>query len=148
MQHRAKGAFTINDRSETPIEWEGANMRRARWTKTFTGDLAATSYIEFIMGEMEPQSDEPLARVYVGIERIEGELRGRKGSFTVMHVATSLGGDHDATWTILPGSGTGELTGIRGTAEILPNHDFVLTYDLDHVTSTPLASDPLTQRTR
>jgi hypothetical protein len=129
-QHRAEAAFTIGDRAETPVEWQGASVRRARWTKTFTGDLAGTSYVELILGELDARQDAPLARVYVGVERIEGVLQGRTGSFTLVHVATSLGADHDATWTILPGSGTGELAGISGTARILPNHDFVLNYDL------------------
>jgi len=130
MPRRAEGAFTIAERAETPVEWQGANMRRARWTKTFTGDLAGTSYIEFIMGELDAEQDAPAARVYVGVERIDAVLHGRKGSFAVVHVATSLGADHEASWSILPGSGTGGLAGITGTAQILPNHDFVLDYDL------------------
>lgn len=130
MHRRAQGAFTIDERTETPVEWQNANMRRARWTKTFTGDLAGTSYIEFTMGELDSVPEAPVARVYVGIERIDGVLHGRKGSFVVVHVGTSLGTDHEASWTVLPGSGTGELAGITGTAQILPNHDFVLEYDL------------------
>jgi hypothetical protein len=130
MTHRAEGAFTIDERTETPVDWQGGQINRARWSKTFTGDLAGTSYIEFIMGELEPAEGGQTPRVYVGVERIEGVLHGRKGSFAVVHVGTMLGTDHQATWTILPGSGTGELAGISGTAEILPNHDFVVTYDL------------------
>ena len=33
-------------------------------------------------------------------------------------------------WTVAPGSGTDELTGLTGHGEILPDHHFDLTYEL------------------
>jgi Protein of unknown function (DUF3224) len=57
-------------------------------------------------------------------------LHGRKGSFVAMHSATAHAGRHNKTWTIVPGSGTEELAGIRGDGKILANHDFVLTYEI------------------
>ncbi|MBI3688100.1 MAG: DUF3224 domain-containing protein [Actinobacteria bacterium] len=127
MPIHAEGAFTVATRDESPIEWDGMQMTRARWRKEFSGDLVGSSEIEFLMGSVDGEG----AHVYVGVERVECTLHGRKGSFVLMHAATMLGTDHNASWTIVPGSGTGELAGIGGRAEILPNHDFVLEYHLE-----------------
>jgi hypothetical protein len=53
--------------------------------------------------------------ISTGIERVEGCVDGRTGSF----ILTSYGRNHSAaevsgTWTVQPGSGTAELTGLRG----------------------------------
>jgi hypothetical protein len=53
--------------------------------------------------------------ISTGIERIEGSVNGRTGSF----ILTAYGRNHSATkvsgtWTVQPGSGTAELTGLRG----------------------------------
>jgi hypothetical protein len=122
----AKSAFTIEGRDETPAEWDGGSMSRARWTKTFTGDLSGTSTVELILARLATG-----ASVYVGVERFDVALDGRKGGFVLMHSATMLDEAHDSAWTIVPGSGDGELAGITGRGEILPNHDFLLHYDLD-----------------
>jgi hypothetical protein len=52
---------------------------------------------------------------------------GGLGSFLLLHQAMQPG---PATWTIAAGSGTGELAGISGNAEILPGHQFTLDYEL------------------
>jgi Protein of unknown function (DUF3224) len=127
MTLHAEGELAIDSRQGSPVEWEGAKMSRARWTKKFTGDLTATSYIEFVMGELD-EGDSP--RVYVGVERVEGTLHGRKGAFVLVHSARSLGAENEMVITVLPGSGTGELSGITGTARITPEHAFILDYEL------------------
>jgi hypothetical protein len=53
--------------------------------------------------------------ISTGIERIQGTVDGRAGSF----VLTAHGRNHGptrvtGTWTVQPGSGTGELAGLRG----------------------------------
>ena len=68
---------------------------------------------------------------YVGLERIEGTLHGRTGTFVLLHSATGSQGEQHGSWTIVPGSGGGELAGIRGSGEITDQHDFVLEYALD-----------------
>ena len=75
---------------------------------------------------------------YVGFERIEGKLNGRAGSFILHHNATIARGDQSATWTIMANSGTGDLQGISGAAQIVIDadggHTLVLDYELtpDH----------------
>ena len=50
----------------------------------------------------------------VGFERVTGSLAGRPGSFVLRNEATFDGGVVRMTWSVVPGSGTGELSGLRG----------------------------------
>ena len=125
MSQKAESSFTIDKTEETPVEWAGGSVNRARWYKTFTGDLTGTSEIEITMGKLDSG-----AMVYVGVERFDVELRGRKGTFVVMHSSTMLGADYEMNLQVVPGSGTSELAGITGTAQITPNHDLLLEYEI------------------
>ncbi|MFZ4239692.1 DUF3224 domain-containing protein [Streptomyces murinus] len=56
---------------------------------------------------------------YVAMESFEGFLCGRSGSFNFAHSATTSGSDRTAElFTVVPTSGTGELTGIHGAGGI------------------------------
>jgi hypothetical protein len=73
---------------------------------------------------------------YVAMESFEGTLHGRSGSFNFAHSATTSGEDRDAEFfTIVPGSGTGELAGIIGTGGIAVDadgtHRIWFDYELD-----------------
>ena len=71
---------------------------------------------------------------YVGVERVTARVNGRSGSFVYLHTATMVGGAPSASWTVMEGSGTGELAGISGQVRIdsLPDggHVFTLDYEL------------------
>ncbi|GAB3279334.1 hypothetical protein GCM10027589_05810 [Actinocorallia lasiicapitis] len=61
---------------------------------------------------------------YVAMESFEGSLRGRRGAFNFVHSATTSGSDRTAEFfTIVPASGTGELTGITGTGGMAVDPD-------------------------
>jgi len=130
MSHRAEAAFTIDDSTTTPVDWPRGDMGRVRWIKTYTGEVAGAGTLESVMCQLTTEDGAPEARTFLGLERVEGEVHGRKGSFALIHLATSLGDENRMDLTIQPGSGTGELTGITGTAEMLPGHGFVLEYEL------------------
>lgn len=53
-----------------------------------------------------------------GLERIEGSVAGRKGSFVLRHEVGFDAQGVRGTWTVVPGSGTGELAGIGGSGTI------------------------------
>jgi hypothetical protein len=129
MPKRIKSAFTFDRWDGTPRDtWEGAQLSHTRAAKTFTGEMTGTSSMEAIMLKVGGDGG---PAVYVAVEKLEVELDGRKGSFFLVHSAIASGDDHDKSLKIVPGSGTGDLVGISGEAEILPGHDFVLDYDLD-----------------
>ncbi|WP_424536918.1 DUF3224 domain-containing protein [Sphaerisporangium viridialbum] len=127
---RANGDFDIDSwEPETFDEREGATLARVHVTKTFHGDLEGTSTTDIItaMAQVEDSA------AYVGFERFTGSVQGRKGSFVLHHTASGSGGERSLSWTILPDSGTGELVGIHGGGQIVPEdgkHFFHLDYEL------------------
>lgn len=129
MSKRSESSFTIDEWNEKHNdEWQLGKLTRTLVTKKFQGSLDGKSEVEAIMLRLNEQDVSVMA--YVGIERIECVLDGRSGSFIVLHTAEAIGQDRQATWKILPGSGTGDLAGISGYGTITPGHDFILEYDL------------------
>lgn len=53
-----------------------------------------------------------------GIERVEGSVEGRKGSFILRHEVGYAADGVRGTFTVIPGSGTGELAGITGSGTV------------------------------
>ena len=84
--------------------------------KQIHGDLEATT-----KGEMLSAGDPKTgAAGYVAIEQVTGKLGDKTGSFALMHFATMTpGSPNEMKVIVVPGSGTGELSGIYGTFTIL-----------------------------
>jgi hypothetical protein len=127
---RAEGTFDI-DRFDTKDPYEdrdGVQLARAHITKTFHGDLAGNSETDIIT----VYTENPAA--YVGIERFDGTLHGRKGGFVLQHEAGGTDGVPWMTWKVVETTGTGDLAGIRGEGQIIigPNgeHSYTLDYEL------------------
>ena len=127
METTAVAPFTIETWEEDACdERAGARLVRTRITKTFTGDFDGTSEAFTVMCHAAVQE----SSAYVGFERFLGSLHGRSGTFVLHHTASGAG----ASWTVVPDTGTGELTGIRGTAGISiaegGAHTLTLRYEL------------------
>ena len=70
---------------------------------------------------------------YVAIERVTGTLDGRRGTFVLQHSGTMTRGAPRLVITVVPDSGTGDLTGIAGTMTIdISNgkHSYTFEYTL------------------
>lgn len=70
---------------------------------------------------------------YVAMEAVTGTLEGKSGTFALQHSGTMDQGAFSLTVTVVPGSGTGELTGLSGTMKIViegGKHSYVLDYTL------------------
>jgi len=108
MPH-ASGTFEVK---LTPQE--SANIGRMSIDKQFHGDLEATS-----KGEMlSAMTDVKGSAGYVALERVTGTLHGRSGSFVLQHSGTMTRGEPQLSVTVVPDSGTGELTGLAGALTI------------------------------
>lgn len=69
--------------------------------------------------------------VYVAIDVISGTLDGREGSFVLTHRGTVSAAGATTAGEVMPGSGSGGLEGLEGSAEIVVEdsvHRLVLEY--------------------
>lgn len=110
-------------------EQDGVKLTRTHVAKTFHGDLEGQSTAELLMAGAPGGS-----AVYVGLERIVGQLGGRSGSFVLVHDASMSSDGQSLSLTIMRDSGTGELQGIGGQGNIIIDadggHTLTLDYDL------------------
>ena len=112
MPTHAKGSFdvTITPQESAP----DATVARMLLYKEFHGDLEAIAHGE-MMAAGEPLTN---AGVYVAIDRVTGTLGGRSGSFLMAHRGIRNADGQELSIVIVPGSGTGQLTGLTGTLGI------------------------------
>ena len=70
---------------------------------------------------------------YVAIEVVTGSLNGRGGTFALQHSGTMTIGIPQLSVTVIPDSGTGQLTGIAGSLKIViadGKHSYEFTYSI------------------
>jgi hypothetical protein len=126
----AVGAFDVEiTPTDPPLDHDGVNLARMRLEKEFRGDLVATGRGEMLTAVIPAAQ----SAAYVAIERITGTLRGRNGSFVLRHNGTMVGTQQSLEVSVVPGSGTGQLTGLSGSMQIQVtdgNHAYTLEYSL------------------
>lgn len=111
----ARGTFEITMQAEPPYDVEGGvALGRATFDKRFSGALTAESRVQMLSCLDGARK----AGAYVAMERIRGTLEGKTGSFVVAHLGERTEQSQSLTVLIAPGSGTGELAGIRGRMQI------------------------------
>jgi hypothetical protein len=134
MSTRATATVEHTSWQETAIDGSGSGeaaagpkLSRAVVTKVFKGDFEGTSRSELVMcGRSDGTGG------YAAQERIEGSIAGRTGSFVLHHGATRSGGSETRFGYIVPGSGTGGLSGLTGQATYHQDeHGATLTLDYD-----------------
>ena len=129
MPH-ATAPFTVDsmDDEELVEQDPGVRYARARIAKTFSGDLDGRSTLEMLSVRAESGG-----AGYVALERIEGRLHGRAGSFALLHAATMTADDEPwGRFVVVPGSGAGELSGLSGEGRIEVAGDGAHTFFLDY----------------
>jgi Protein of unknown function (DUF3224) len=114
--HHVSGSFDvkIEPRSADNAPARESGLGRMSIDKQFHGDLEGTS-----KGEMLSfMNREAGSGGYVALERVTGTLNGHSGSFVLEHTATMDQGAPMLNIIVVPGSGTGDLSGISGTMKI------------------------------
>lgn len=130
MTQRATGTFDVQLKPiPTHDTAEGTVLGSMSIDKQVHGDLEATTVGEMLMamGTVKGSAG------YVAMERVTGTLHGKSGSFVFQHSATMNRGVPSLSVTVVPDSGTGELTGLAGTFDIIiegKNHSYVFEYSL------------------
>ena len=119
MRNTANARFAIKNWDEKPYN-EGPDqpkLTRASVKKTFTGDLAGESQVEYLMAYASDGS-----ATFVGLERIVGTLAGQAGSFVLQRTGVFEGGVAKESYSVVPGSGTGALRGLKGEGKSAVGH--------------------------
>jgi hypothetical protein len=111
----AKGQFTISFTPQTSSLESNVNKHaRLTFAKEFIGDLVGQSHGEMLSCRSATEG----SAGYVAIEILEVTLDGKGGSFVFQHSSTMNKGVPQQSIQVVPDSGTGELSGIRGSFEI------------------------------
>ena len=116
MTSHATGSFDV---TITPLELHhktgNAMLGRMSIDKQFHGALEAVSAGEMLSAGTSVKG----SAGYVAIELVTGILNGRSGTFVLQHNATMTRGTPSLNIIVVPDSGTGELTGLSGTMNII-----------------------------
>lgn len=131
MKKRANARFAITSWNEKAYS-EGQDLpklTRASVTKTFTGDIEGEGQVEYLMMYRSDGS-----ATFVGLERINGRIGGRSGSFVLQRSGVFENGLAKESYSVIAGSAAGELRGLVGDGSSAVGHGmehpFVFNYDL------------------
>jgi hypothetical protein len=131
MKKSANARFAIKRWDEVPYS-EGPDqpkLTRASVTKTYAGDIQGEGQAEYLMMYRSDGS-----ATFVGLERVIGHLGGKTGSFVLQRTGIFEGGQAQESYSVIPGSATGDLQGFRGDGRSAVGHGmehpFTLSYEL------------------
>lgn len=112
---RVTGEFEVKLTPEPPAEAASdCGVGRMSIAKQFHGDLQGISRGEMLTAMSSVQG----SGAYVAVERVTGKLGDRRGSFALQHSGIMNRGVPQLTITVVPDSGTDELTGLTGKLDI------------------------------
>jgi hypothetical protein len=130
MTGRATGPFEVQLNPQVfENAPEGVPLGRLSIQKQYSGDLEATGQGQMLSAGTNVNG----SAAYVAVEHVTGTLGGRRGSFILQHSGTMDRGTPFLAVTVVPDSGTGELTGIKGTMAIgmdAGKHSYQFDYEL------------------
>lgn len=131
MKKTANARFALKGWDEKPYN-EGQDLpklTRATVTKTYTGDIAGEGQVEYLMMYRSDGS-----ATFVGLERVVGEIGGKRGTFVLQRTGVFEDGVAKESYSVIPGSATGELRGLaaegRSSVGHGSEHPFTLSYEL------------------
>lgn len=102
-------------------------MTRASVGFAYHGDLEGESAMEYLMLYRSVAS-----ATAIGLERISGRLNGKSGSFAIESRGGYEDGAASGEFSVVPGSGTGELEGLRGQGRAVVGKDGTTSFTLDY----------------
>lgn len=107
---RARATIMVQ-KSESKIydQTTGSALMEVNISETFSGDIDGESTVRALQVAREDKSAN-----MVSMQRFRGKLGRREGGFVLQGTEIVANGKIKATWFVVPGSGTGDLTGVRG----------------------------------
>ena len=130
MVKKAIGQFKITGGHEEAYSDRGeGRLTRSGGAQAFSGDVEGTGRIEWLMCYRADRTAE-----FVGLQEIDGTLDGRRGEFVLTSSGSHDGVRSKGSWTVITGSGKGELAGIVGSGTWIagpgPQATYELTYEV------------------
>ncbi len=106
----AKATITVQSSEATPYDQTaGPALVELHLHETFAGDIVGESPVRALQVLRDDHS-----ATMVSVQRFSGTLGGRQGTFVLQGSEIVEHGNIKATWSVVPGSGTGDLAGLRG----------------------------------
>ena len=107
---RAEARITVHSSETVPFDKTSSPaLTEIRLSETFSGDIEGESTARALQVLRDDRSAS-----MVSVQRFSGKLGGRTGTFVLQGTEIVANGRIKATWFVVPGSGTGELSGLRG----------------------------------
>jgi uncharacterized protein DUF3224 len=125
----AKGSFEVTAWGEERLEEldGGGKVTRAWGGQSYSGDLKGDGAVQWLMWYQPDGSAH-----FVGLWRITGSLHDRAGSFVLESSGDFDGGGSSGILTVVEGSGTGDLNGLRGTGTFQAPGGPKASFELEH----------------
>lgn len=115
MNGIATGTFEVKLTPQASLEpTADPGLGRLTIDKAFRGDLEGTSQGLMLSAAGSVKG----SAGYVAIERIHGTLKGQSGSFVLQHSGTTTRGQGEVSVTVVPDSGTDQLSELVGRMSI------------------------------
>jgi hypothetical protein len=113
-----------------PAEITGGQLSRIEISYTYQGDIEGEATVQYLIVDNGNNKGS-----FVALEKVTGSVGGRSGSFVFQHTGTFDNGNIKGTLAVIPGSGTDDLSGLRGQATIevakhLETYPITLEYEL------------------
>ena len=107
---RAKAKITVQNSEAKPYDQTvSPALVEIRLSETFTRGIDGESPVRALQVLRDDKS-----ACLVSVQRFRGKLDGRQGTFVLQGSETVENGKIKATWFVIPGSGTSDLSGLRG----------------------------------
>ena len=115
VTNHAKGTFDVKVSPQPQDDAAGGPFGRLFLDKQFHGDLAGTSKGQMLAWGTGADG----SGAYVALELVTGTLNGRRGTFVLQHLGTMTKNVPTMNVTVVPDSGTDQLTGLAGKMTII-----------------------------
>jgi hypothetical protein len=110
MRTRARAKVAVRSSEANPYDQTASPaLVEVHLSETFAGDIVGESPVR----ALEVLRDDRSASL-VSVQRFRGKLDGRQGTFVLQGQEIVENGKVKAKWFVVPGSGTGDLSGLRG----------------------------------
>jgi hypothetical protein len=94
----------------------GLALSKIHVEESFAGDIEGEGVVEFLQAVRADGSAS-----FVGLERVTGSVNGKRGTFLLQDAGTMADNVVSGDWFVVPGSGTDQLAGLRGTGGFRAN---------------------------